>query len=492
MIGFTRKRSFDDFLKTSNLSKNLSEEHIERLRNIKRCWNFFKGYHWEELPRIDTSEVTTNYCKAFVNKFVAFELGKSFTFSMPTDIENLVVDEEGRTLFKYLEDVWVDNKQYKFTTECGYMKSITGEAWVQIKYERKDEVNSVLDAYPKGRIRLMLLPTQVVFPVYDPKDRENLISVTIMYEYTRAVASPILGRIRDRTVLFKQEWTKETVTLEDAGETTVYPNTYGFIPFVCIKNVVDAGETDGVSDLEDIIPLNAEFNLKTSNISEIIDYHSAPVTIVYGAKVGNLEKGANKMWGGLSKDARIENLELKGDLGASSAYLDRLKTSMCEIAGIPEQVLGGATAISNTSGVALQYMNLPLIEKVRVKKTYSETALEEINTQIIIISLLENLIKKPDSVALRKFVFNEVTLPETLPKDTLLELQQISMEVELGIESRENAAKRMGKENTEELFAKIKKEKEELGEIDTSNSPQINSGFLNGEIPQTNVRGRPL
>lgn len=38
---------------------------------------------------------------------------------------------------------------------------------------------------------------------------------------------------------------------------------------------------------------------------------------------------------------------------------------MCEIGGVPETVLGGAQAISNTSGVALQYINLPLIEKTR-------------------------------------------------------------------------------------------------------------------------------
>ena len=139
-------------------------------------------------------------------------------------------------------------------------------------------------------------------------------------------------------------------------------------PFVQIKNFPVAGQSRGQGDLDDIIPLNVEYNTKKSDMSEVIDYHSAPITLVYGAKIGNLEKGANKVWGGLPKDSKVENLGLQGDLTASANYAAECKTSMCEIGGIPETVLGGAAAISNTSGVALQYINLPLIERTRVKR----------------------------------------------------------------------------------------------------------------------------
>lgn len=67
-------------------------------------------------------------------------------------------------------------------------------------------------------------------------------------------------------------------------------NKYGVIPFVQIKNLSIAGKVEGVGDLDDIIPLNVEYNLKQSNVSEIISYHSAPITVVYGAKISNIEK----------------------------------------------------------------------------------------------------------------------------------------------------------------------------------------------------------
>ena len=498
MIGFERRRDFDDYFNTSLISVQgeLDNRQIERLKKIKRNWNFYEGYHWEEMPEMDTPELTVNYCRTFVNKFVAFELGKSFTMSTHKDMEKIIVTSDGRTSFEYLEDVWEDNNQYKLSTDLGQMKSITGEAWLQVMYFSPEELDDPYGEYPEGRVRIMLIPTSVVFPEFDPHDRDKLARVTIMYQYEKKIRTGILGRLQKKQVLYKQIWTKDSCVIIDDGKDPVeYPNKYKVIPFTFLRNLTVAGRNEGFSDLDDVIPLNVELNLKRSNVSEIIDYHAAPITIVYGAKVGNLEKGANKMWGGLAKDARVENLELKSDLAASATYIADLKLSMCEVGGIPETVLGGAQAISNTSGVALQYINLPLIEKTRVKRMNTEDGLEELNKLIFLVSLLEGLIKKPDDIPLRDFFFNEVTLPDTLPKDTLLELQQIQSEMKIGIESRKNAAKRMGKENIDQLLGEIDEDIEKnpclYGHLDPNDmyhNPQINSGMTNGQTTSEQVR----
>lgn len=135
-----------------------------------------------------------------------------------------------------------------------------------------------------------------------------------------------------------------------------------------------------------------ELNLKSSDVSEIIEYHSAPVTLVYGARVGQLEKGANKVWGGLPKDAKVENLTLDSDLQASKDYIASVKTAMHEIGGVPEGALGKDLAISNTSGVALQLMMMPLIERIEQKRALTKECLEKVNKLIIKIGLDEGLI----------------------------------------------------------------------------------------------------
>ena len=498
MVGFERQRNSDDFYNTSliGIQGELSNEQVKRVKRIHNNWNFYEGYHWEDMPDVDTPEITLNYCRAFVNKFVSFELGKSFSIEVHDSMKDIIVTRDGRTSFKYLEDVWEDNKQFSFCTEMGQMKSVTGEAWIQVRFFPKEEIDDPYMRYPNGRIRVMLIPTSTVFPEFDPHDKDKLVRVTVMYTYDKVTRSGILGRKTTKKILYKQVWTKdECAVYDDSKEPVIYPNKYGVIPFVLIKNLTIAGRTEGYSDLDDLIPLNVEINTKESNVSEIIDYHAAPVTVVYGAKVGNLEKGANKMWGGLAKDARVENLELKGDLGASTSHIADIKTAMCEIGGIPQTVLGGAQAVSNTSGVALEYINLPLIEKTRVKRANTETGLEEVNSLILLISVLEGLITPPKDVPLRDFFWNACTLPDTLPKDKLLELQQIQQEMKSGIETRKGAAVRMGKEDVEELLKDVDEDIKNnpcfYGHSDPNDPnhfPQINSGMTNGQTPVEQVR----
>ena len=211
---------------------------------------------------------------------------------------------------------------------------------------------------------------------------------------------------------------------------------------------------------------------------------------MYGARIGNLEKGANKVWGGLPKDSKVENLSLTGDLLASNNYISDLKTSMCEIGAIPEPTLGGATAISNTSGVALHYMNAPLIDKTKIKRNLTKAGIEKVNEYILFIALFHGLINKPQEVSMSEFVKNTVTIPDTLPKDTLLELQQIQQEMTMGIECRHGAMKRLGREDIQNKLDEIDKEREEHPEyfgLQPNNSLNA-GGMLNGETPVETVR----
>lgn len=519
MLGFERQRNPEDFNSTSLtlLEGELTKSEIDRFKKIRRCWNFYEGYHWEDYPDQEGTELTINYCRAFVNKIVSFELGKAFSFTTRKEYEDVPVSVDtitrtetrindetgeseqievtrGRTLFEYLEDVWEDNNQYQFCIEMGQMKSVTGEAWIQVRYTPAEELNDPYEKYPSGRVQILLMPSETVWPEYDPHDRKKLTRVTVMYTYDRRIRNGITGRLRTEKVLYKQVWTDTECAVYD-GVTTepeIFENPYGVIPFVCIPNMTIACRNEGYGDLEDMIPLNVELNLKTSDVSEIIDYHAAPITIVYGAKIGNLEKGANKMWGGLAKDARVENLTMNGELSASTHFIDNLKQQMCEVGGVPETVLGGAEGISNTSGVALQYMNLPLIEKCNAKRMNTEDGLERVNSLILLVSVVEGLIEKPDEIPTPDFYFTDVDLPDTLPKDELIELQRIQIELSLGLECRENAMRRMGKENITDLMRKIDEDAEThpeyYGRAPKEEEAQLNSGILNGQTPIEQVR----
>lgn len=468
---FTNKTSFSDMMNISllTLGAKLSPEDIKRLSDYRKRWNFYEGFHWEDLPPSGKAEVTKNYCRAFVNKFVSFELGKGFSIKMKPHIEEAVVP--------FLNEVWDDNGKDSFCLELGQTKGVTGDAWVQVSFQPKFNEDGSKNSnfydpyneYDKGRIRILVVPPNICFPEYeDGYDKELLKKITIMYPISLNPDEPS----KSRTVIYKQVWTRESVEVHVGTSLQgIYKNKYGVIPFFHCKNLPLNGKNVGASDLEDIIPLNVELNQKSSDISEIIDYHSAPVTIVYGARIGQLEKGANKVWGGLPKDGKIENLELKGDLSAGTNYINDLKQTMHEVGGIPEGALGKETAISNTSGVALQVSMLPLIEKVQQKRAMTSKCLTDINKFIIKIGLEEGLIeadleqwKKGDSYV--KDIFqNEIIFEESLPKDKLVEIQAIQLEMKLGLEDREGGMKRLGKKDIQRRIEEINVDREKYPEV---------------------------
>lgn len=488
MIGFESTRSFSTLLgaKIVQGSLDLNSEQSERFNNIKRYWNFYEGYHWEELPNIDGVQLTINYCKAFVNKYVSFELGQGFSFNTSDKMNDVKVTDEGKTSFEYLTSIWKDNGGDSLVNEIGQMKSVTGEAWVHVHYAPVGTFEDPFNIYDKGRLELLLIPTSAVFPDWNPHRRGELLRLLITYQYRKVEVNPITQKRNEKIALYKQVWTKDTVEVEDDGNKSVYVNKYGVIPFVCVKNITVAGRNEGKSDLEDLIPINTEINMKTSDISEIIDYHAAPITVVTGAKIGNLEKGANKVWGGLPKGSSVQNLALNSDLGASNAHLAFLKQAMCEVGSIPESALGGDMAVSNTSGVALHITQAPLVEITRVKRFETKKGLEKLNAMILLISVLEGIINRGNvnKITNEDFYMTEVEIPDTMPKDYLIELQQIQQEFNLGLEDRRGAMKRLNRDDIDKKLEEIDLDREAHPEFYGGNNAQLNSGMTNGETPQ--------
>lgn len=483
------------------LDGDISTEDTHRLQKYKREWNFYDGFHWEEIPAEDKPQITENYCRAFVHKFVVFEMGKGFTTTTTSPSKDYQVYGDKDTI-GFIEDVWNYNSKLQTCLEIGQMKSITGDSFIRVEFLRPSEMNDPFGEYPDGKIRISVLPSATIFPTYNEHDPKILEKLEIRYPIEREGSRGIIRRSsKTNKIIYRQVWTNERV-VEWEGDEIVrdVPNKYGIIPIVQLKNIPVVGRTYGVSDLEDLIPLNVEHNLKKSDVSEILDYHSAPVTLVFGARVGDLQRGANKVWGGLPKDGNVKNLELNSDLTASNNYISGGKRAMHEIGSVPEGSLGGQQSISNTSGVALQYANLPLIERTTMKRSSTKEAIEKINKLILLVAEKENIITKPSELSRRDFFDNNVTLTNNLPKDELIEIQKIREEMLLGIENRKGAMKRLGKENIDERILEIDEdrrnnpnvyglsEEQENGENTEEVPPEINSGMTNGETPIEQVR----
>ena len=438
------------------------EVHGPRLNRYSLNWAMYLGHHTSYRRQAGEPSVVLNYYRAITDYMINFAFGKGVNFTSPKQTSAIVP--------YLLERVWeVDNDKPTVLWEMGQQGGVSGDCFVKVAYEEAF-VDSVGRQHP-GRVRVLPLNASFCFPEFHPHDRERLIRFKLKYRFW--------GTSLEGT---RQVFTYTEILTEDIIEEYINdelidsrPNPLGTIPIVHIPNVRISGSPWGLSDCYDIIPINRIYNEVSTDIADIVNYHAAPVTVITGAKASQLEKGANKVWGGLPKDAKVSNLEggAQGLKGAME-FLAMLKKTMHEMTGVPETALGMAQQISNTSGVALAIQYQPMMNKYHQKIIQYAHGIQMINELILLNLALkepETFIWNPeidsslnpgeavmldpnDPLTFRSYVH----FPPPLPLDKLILLNEVQSMMSLGLESKAGALRTMGEEFPYEKLDEIRAE----------------------------------
>lgn len=438
------------------------EVHGPRLNRYSLNWAMYLGHHYSYRRQVGESQIALNYYRAFTDFVLNFTFGKGVSFRSPKETEAIVPD--------LLERVWeVDNNKATVLWEIGQQGGVSGDCFIKVAYE--EAYTDTAGRNHPGRVRILPLNSSFAFPEFHPHDRERLIRFKLKYRFW--------GTSLEGT---RQVFTYTEILTDDVIEEYINdelidsrPNPLGTIPVIHIPNVRISGSPWGLADCHDIVNINRTYNETATDIADIVNYHAAPVTVIIGAKASQLEKGANKVWGGLPKDARVENLEggAQGLKGAME-FLAMLKKSMHEMIGVPETALGQAQPISNTSGVALSIQFQPLMNRYHQKIIQYAHGLERVN-ELILLSLA---IKEPETfvwdpttdVKLKKGQVDRldpndpltyrsyVQFPQPLPLDKLIALNEIQSLLSLGLESKEGALRTLGEEFPAEKLNEIRQE----------------------------------
>ena len=439
------------------------EVHGPRLNRYSLNWAMYLGHHWSYRRQTGETQMVLNYYRAFSDFIINFTFGKGVNFRSPKETEAIVPD--------LLERVWeVDNNKATVLWEIGQQGTVSGDCFIKVAYE-EPYVDPAGRKHP-GRVRILPLNSSFAFPEFHPHDRERLVRFKLKYRFW--------GTSLEGT---RQVFTYTEILTDDIIEEYINdelidsrPNPLGTIPVIHIPNVRISGSPWGLSDCNDIININRAYNETATDIADIVNYHAAPVTVIIGAKASQLEKGANKVWGGLPKDARVENLEggAQGLKGAMD-FLAMMKKSMHEMIGVPETALGQAQPISNTSGVALSIQFQPLMNRYHQKIVQYAHGLERVNELI----LLNLALKEPETFTwdpnsstvplkqgqVAKLDVNDpitfrsyVHFPQPLPLDKLIAINEVQSMLSLGLESKEGALRILGEEFPIEKLSEIRQE----------------------------------
>ena len=438
------------------------EVHGPRLNRYSLNWAMYLGHHTSYRRQQGEPSMVFNYYRAFTDFIINFTFGKGVQFRSPKATEAIVPD--------LLERVWeVDNNKATVLWEIGQQGGVSGDCFIKVAYE--EPYTDSAGSYHPGRVRILPLNSSFAFPEFHPHDRDRLIRFKLKYRFW--------GTSLEGT---RQVYTYTEILTDDMIEEYINdelidsrPNPLGVIPIVHIPNVRISGSPWGLSDCNDVIALNRTYNETATDVADIINYHAAPVTVIIGAKASQLEKGANKVWGGLPKDARVENLEGGGSgLKGAMDFMAQIKRAMHEMTGVPETALGQAQPVSNTSGVALSIQYQPLMNRYHQKIVQYAHGLERVNELVLrtlavkepeVLTWDEQRDTPPKPEQLTQLDPNDPEtyrsychFPPPLPLDKLIVLNEVQSLLSLGLQSKEGALRDLGEEFPESKLQEIRQE----------------------------------
>jgi hypothetical protein len=453
------------------------EVHGPRLNRYAAAWAWYLGHHWSYRREMGESQFYMNYVRTMSDYITNFCFGKGIQFRCP-EANSAIVP-------RLLNTVWEDhNNKHYVLWEMGQLASVTGDCFTKVAYEEPYQDSTGM--WHEGRIRIIPLNPAHCFPEYHPHDRDRLLRFKLKYRFW-GTAPEGTRQVYTFTEILSEDMIQQFINDELIDQ---YPNALGVIPIVHIPNTSISSSPWGQSDIWDIIPLNRELNEKMVEVSDIINYHAAPVTIITGAKASQLERGPKKVWAGLPKDASVFNLESRGEMSGALEYIQFIKRTMHELTGVPETALGQFQPVSNTSGVALAIQYQPMMNRFNMKKVHFTKGLEAINEIIIKTAAIfepQMLVYDPSKSAMPErdqltqldpndptTYKTQVHWPEPLPVDQLIKLNEVQSKMALGLESKRGALRILGEEfpneKMDEIFEELQDDAMDQGALQMLNA----------------------
>jgi hypothetical protein len=408
------------------LPAQVAADSVARLNRYRKNWKFYLGEHWEQPYEDGELKPVMNFCQKVADTALSWFLGEGWT-------THCVAGNEA--VAEVLDACWEYSNKSLLTERTAQFGTITGDGFFYVTLETKKEDGSDLPANER-KVRIYSLDPSYCFPVWNPLKPDQMLAILVQFP----VSSSETGAEPELFSLYitPTEWR----TWTNEKEVSKGVNPFSVVNVVHVPNLTLAKSSFGQGDFHQIVSLNEEYNLALNSMRKVIKYHAEPTTLIFGARAGDLDKGAKKVWSNLPVDGRVENLELQSDLGATSAYLDRLERLMRELSNTPIAALDPDNAkMSHTSGIAMQMMFQPLTEKNRRRQHNWNTALSKTNCLILKgMELLGNnvavLAERPECLHL-----TEARFTSPLPKDEQALLDAAQKKVELGVWSNAEAVR---------------------------------------------------
>lgn len=378
-----------------------------RVEIMRRRWEAYYGKLSPALKvrtgQIDDN-VRINYARMVVDKGASFLFGQDVGFEID-EVEETEAEQ-------WLDAVWSQNRKMSLLQNVALVGGVTGHVFIKIVPGQP---------YP----RLIVVDPETVTVSLAPDDAQQILSYQIAYTAVDPKTKKPVGirqvieRDGMRWRIVDQIGDLERLTWTTVSE-AVWP--YEFSPIVDCQNLPAPGEFWGQSDLEDdVVEIIRAINFIASNTARIIRFHAHPKTWGRGFTAKDLRIGVDETIILPGENAELRNLEMQSDLASSLRYLDTLRQALHEITRVPEVATGNLDRAGSLSGVALQILYQPLLEKTGTKRLLYGDMLVELNRRLLAIGGFGDNLR------------TALHWQELLPSDPMQERQAALIDMQLGV-----------------------------------------------------------
>lgn len=344
-------------------------DHERRLR-IMQAWRAYEG----DLPKplkVEPGEVDDNIRlplgQVVVNKGVSFLFPEGISF----EVDGAAASEANT----WLTQCWEANRLMTTLLQTGINGAVCGDVFLKIKPGK-----------PFPRV-IVLDPADVTVHTEEDDYQQVLAYVLQWNTVSRTTGKPIVRRqVIEHESPDAPRWSVSDYEQNGANWILLQETTwhYPWAPIVHCQNLPCPNAFHGYSDLEpSVLHVNNALNFVVSNTGRIIRFHAHPLTVATGVGPGDLVTKIGQMLKLANVQATVKNLEMESDLGSSLTFARDLKSFFHEISRIPEVATGKVEDLGQLSGLALQILYQPLLEKTRDKRVLYGEMLRTLNRRLL-------------------------------------------------------------------------------------------------------------
>lgn len=425
----------------------VAADEEKRWAAYKRAWEAYKG----DLPdalKVDLGQPNDNVklskARVIVDTSVAYLFGQDVQFELDDTAETPAET--------WLDACWDANRKMTALLKLGINGAVCGHAFLKIL--RADPMVSL---YP----RLIVLDPANVAVTWDSEDVERAIEYRIQWkaidEKTRKPVNKRQVVTQTGNVWLIRDYINQPGIMGSRWMLTnkeTWP--YSWSPILDCQNIIVPNEYYGEPDIpEDVINLNQSINFNYSNAARIIKFQAHQRTWGRGFRDDEIALGPGQIMIIDSETGMVDVLPPVTDMSGVDTFGQRLADAIHEASRTPAITTGKLENTGELSGVALQILYGPLIQKTETKRrTYGEMLVETCRR------LLELGGFGPDNRP-------SIVWPEITPVDMQSERQALTVDASLGVVSKSTLAAKLGYDweaEQEHMTA-------ETGEADTSTLP---------------------